>query len=50
VRVEFALHCIAFNLKKVAGGPLLVLLTLSFRFSGRPWRPVVAVCFQFPAN
>jgi len=33
VRAEFALHCIAFNLKKAVRNRLLLLFILPFRFS-----------------
>jgi transposase len=42
VRVEFALHCIAFNLKKVVHGGLLILITLWFRFPVR----ILALAFS----
>jgi hypothetical protein len=41
-RVEFALHCIAFNLKKAVHGRLLVLITLWFRFPVR----ILALAFS----
>lgn len=50
VRVEFALHCIAFNLKKTARGPVfLLLLTLWFRARGQPWRPLLTACQRVSA-
>jgi transposase len=50
VRVEFALHCIAFNLKKAVRGPLLVLITLWFRFPPQPWELLRVVCIYAPAD
>lgn len=47
VRVEFALHCIAFNLKKALRGAFLIWLTLSLRTAVSPCRALgpFATCF-----
>ncbi len=50
VRVEFALHCIAFNLKKSVRGPLFALLILWFRLPTRSWRLLGAIRIVAPAN
>jgi transposase len=44
VRVEFALHCIAFNLKKVLRRESFAWLILSIRAPGGLWRALAAVC------
>jgi len=44
VRAEFALHCIAFNLKKAAGGLLAIIFLLRFRSPGQSWRLLGAIC------
>jgi len=43
VRVEFALHCIAFNLKKAVQRPSFVFFLLWFRSPNRAWHPIGAV-------
>jgi hypothetical protein len=45
VRVEFAFHCIVFNLKKVLHGRFRVI-TVWFRCCDGTWRQVVAVCLR----
>src|SRR5262249_38322305 len=54
VRVEFALHCIAFNLKKVANTPLGIFVVLSVRIHSPHAEPrsmsigvaILNSCFQ----
>jgi transposase len=45
VRVEFALHCIAFNLKKA-----VVLFIFRFRFPTRPWHLLSAAFLSAPTD
>ena len=50
VRVEFALHCIAFNLKKAVRGRWFALLILWLRLPTRSWRLLGAIPIVAPAN
>ncbi|MGH7933953.1 MAG: transposase [Candidatus Binataceae bacterium] len=50
VRAEFALHRIAFNLKKAGRGLWFVLILCWLRFPKRSWSLLGAVCTCSPTN